>query len=71
MFRFLKRKETIDAQKQQTINSTKDKVKRKVLIKNAITIHKRQSKLLDNLDEETKNELQEFAMKQIFNINNK
>ena len=68
MFRFLKRKETIDAQKQQTINSTKDKVKRKVLIKNAITIHKRQSKLLDNLDEETKNELQEFAMKKVFNI---
>ena len=68
MFRFLKRKETIDAQKQQTINSTKDKVKRKVLIKNAITIHKRQSKLLDNLNEETKNELQEFAMKNVFNI---
>ena len=68
MFRFLKRKETIDAQKQQTINSTKDKVKRKVLIKNAITIHKRQSKLLDNLNEETKNELQEFAMKEVFNI---
>ena len=68
MFRFLKRKETIDAQKQQTINSTKDKVKRKVLIKNAITIHKRQSKLLDNLNEETKNELQEFAMKKVFNI---
>ena len=68
MFRFLKRKETIDAQKQQAINSTKDKVKRKVLIKNAITIHKRQSKLLDNLNEETKNELQKFAMKKIFNI---
>ena len=68
MFRFLKRKETIDAQKQQTINSTKDKVKRKVLIKNAITIHKRQSKLLDNLNEETKNELQKFAMKKMFNI---
>ena len=58
----------MDAQKQQTINSTKDKVKRKVLIKNAITIHKRQSKLLDNLNEETKNELQEFAMKNVFNI---
>ena len=68
MFRFLKRKETIDAQKQQIINSTKDKVKRKVLIKNAITIHKRQSKLLDNLNEETKNELQKFAMKKMFNI---
>ena len=68
MFRFLKRKETIDAQKQQAINSTKDKVKRKILIKNAITIHKRQSKLLDNLNEETKNELQEFAMKKVFNI---
>ena len=68
MFRFLKRKETMDAQKQQTINSTKDKVKRKVLIKNAITIHKRQSKLLDNLNEETKNELQKFAMKKMFNI---
>ena len=68
MFRFLKRKETIDAQKQQAINSRKDKVKRKILIKNAITIHKRQSKLLDNLNEETKNELQEFAMKKVFNI---
>ena len=68
MFRFLKRKKTNDAQKQKTRNSTKDTVERKILIKNAITIHKRQSKLLDNLDEETKNELQEFAMKEVFNI---
>ena len=68
MFRFLKRKKTKDVQKQQTRNNTKDKVKRKVLIKNAITIHKRQSKLLDNLNEETKNELQKFAMKKVFNM---
>ena len=68
MFRFLKRNKNNDAQKQKTRNSTKGKVKRKVLIKNAITIHKRQSKLLDNLNEETKNELQEFAMKKVFNI---
>ena len=68
MFRFLKRNKSNDAQKQKTRNSTKGKVKRKVLIKNAITIHKRQSKLLDNLNEETKNELQEFAMKEVFNI---
>ena len=68
MFRFLKRNKTNDAQKQKTKNSSKDKVKRKVLIKNAITIHKRQSKLLDNLNEETRNELQEFAMKKVFNI---
>ena len=68
MFRFLKRKKTNDAQKQQTRNNSKDKVTRKVLIKNAITIHKRQSKLLANLNEETKNELQEFAMKKVFNI---
>tara|TARA_B110000438_G_C15667680_1_gene586767 strand:+ start:23 stop:235 length:213 start_codon:yes stop_codon:yes gene_type:complete len=68
MFRFLKRNKSNDAQKQKTRNSKKGKVKRKVLIKNAITIHKRQSKLLDNLNEETKNELQEFAMKEVFNI---
>ena len=68
MFRFLKRNKSNDAQKQKTRNSTKGKEKRKVLIKNAITIHKRQSKLLDNLNEETKNELQEFAMKKVFNI---
>jgi hypothetical protein len=68
MFRFLKRKKTKDVQKQQTRNNSKDKVTRKDLIKNAITIHKRQSKLLDNLNEETKNELQEFAMKKVYNI---
>ena len=68
MFRFLKRKKTNDAQKENSLNSTQHKVERKVLIKNAITTHERQSKLLDNLNEKTKNELQEFAMKRPFNI---
>ena len=52
----------------------KDKIQqiqRQALIKDAIMIHQKQSELLDNLSEETKNQLREFAMKRVFNIKEK
>ena len=44
---------------------------RKILIKDAIMTHNRQSRLLDNLGEATKAQLREFAMKNVFNIKEK
>ena len=52
----------------------KDKIQqiqRQALIKDAIMIHQKQSKLLDNLSAATKNQLREFAMKRVFNIKEK
>ena len=71
MFSFLKRlKNTaLDTKKKEAANA--ELTKRKMLIKNAIVIHKRQSQLLDKLNEETKNRLQAFAMKSVFKIKGK
>ena len=71
MFSFLKRlKNTaLDTKKKEAANA--ELTKRKMLIKNAIVIHKRQSQLLDKLNEETKNRLQSFAMKSVFKIKEK
>ena len=52
----------------------KDKIQqiqRQALIKDAIMIHQKQSKLLDNLSGATKDQLREFAMKRVFNIKEK
>ncbi len=41
---------------------------RQMLIENALEIRKNQTKLLDNLDEVTKNRLKNFAEERIFKI---
>ena len=71
MFSFLKRLKNTALDKKQKEAANAELIKRQMLIKNAIVIHKRQSQLLDNLNEETKNRLQAFAMKSVFKIKGK
>ena len=71
MFSFLKRSINTALNKKEKEAANADETKRQMLIKNAIVIHKRQSELLDNLNEETKNRLQAFAMKSVFKIKEK
>ena len=72
MFKFFKRiSKNINSNfgTTKTVNAKLNR--RQILIKNAVKTHKKQSKLLDNLDEETKNLLKTFAEKKIFKINEK
>ena len=71
MFSFLKRLKNTPLDKKKKEAANAELIKRQMLIKNAIVIHKRQSELLDNLNEETKNRLQAFAMKSVFKIKEK
>jgi hypothetical protein len=71
MFSFLNSLKNTALNKKQKEAANAEQTKRKMLIKNAIVIHKRQSELLDNLNEETKNRLQAFAMKSVFKIKGK
>ena len=71
MFNFLNNLKNTALNKKQKEGANAELTKRRMLIKNAIVIHKRQSELLDNLNEETKNRLQAFAMKSVFKIKGK
>jgi hypothetical protein len=71
MFSFLNNLKNTALNKKQKEGANAELTKRRMLIKNAIVIHKRQSELLDNLNEETKNRLQAFAMKSVFKIKEK
>ena len=71
MFSFLNSLKNTTLNKKQKEGANAELTKRQMLIKNAIVIHKRQSELLDNLNEETKNRLQAFAMKSVFKIKGK
>ena len=71
MFSFLNTLKNTALSKKQKEGANAELTKRQMLIKNAIVIHKRQSELLDNLNEETKNRLQAFAMKSVFKIKGK
>ncbi len=71
MFSFLNNLKNTALNKKQKEGANAELTKRQMLIKNAIVIHKRQSELLDNLNEETKNRLQAFAMKSVFKIKEK
>ena len=72
MFKFFKRiSKNINSNFGTTKNVNTKLNRRQILIRNAVKIHKKQSKLLDNLDEETKNLLKAFAEKKIFKINEK
>ena len=71
MFSFLHSLKNTALNKKQKESANAELTKRQMLIKNAIVIHKRQSELLDNLNEETKNRLQAFAMKSVFKIKGK
>jgi hypothetical protein len=71
MFSFLNSLKNTALNKKQKEGANAELTKRQMLIKNAIVIHKRQSELLDNLNEETKNRLQAFAMKSVFKIKGK
>ena len=71
MFSFLNSLKNTALNKKQKEAANAELIKRQMLIKNAIVIHKRQSQLLDNLNEETKNRLQAFAMKSVFKIKGK
>ena len=71
MFSFLNSLKNKALNKKQKEGANAELTKRQMLIKNAIVIHKRQSELLDNLNEETKNRLQAFAMKSVFKIKEK
>jgi hypothetical protein len=71
MFSFLNNLKNTALNKKKKEGANAELTKRQMLIKNAIVIHKRQSELLDNLNEETKNRLQAFAMKSVFKIKEK
>jgi hypothetical protein len=71
MFSFLNNLKNTALNKKQKEGANAELTKRQMLIKNAIVIHKRQSELLDNLNEETKNRLQAFAIKSVFKIKEK
>ena len=71
MFSFLNNLINTALNKKQKEGANGELTKRQMLIKNAIVIHKRQSQLLDKLNEETKNRLQSFAMKSVFKIKGK
>ena len=71
MFSFLHSLKNTALNKKQKEAANAELTNRQMLIKNAIVIHKRQSELLDNLNEETKNRLQAFAMKSVFKIKGK
>ena len=72
MFSFFRKSKNIRSQKKEKRKKSKvQQTQRQTLIKDAIMIHKKQSKLLDNLSEATKNQLREFAMKSVFNIKEK
>jgi len=71
MFSFLNSLKNTVLNNKQKEGANAELTKRQMLIKNAIVIHKRQSELLDNLNEETKNRLQAFAMKSVFKIKGK
>ena len=71
MFSFLNSFKNTALNKKPKEGANAKLTKRQMLIKNAIVIHKRQSELLDNLNEETKNRLQAFAMKSVFKIKGK
>ena len=71
MFSFLNSLKNTALNNKQKEGANAELTKRQMLIKNAIVIHKRQSELLDNLNEETKNRLQAFAMKSVFKIKGK
>ena len=71
MFSFLKKSKNIHLNKKKLEKDKIQQIQRQALIKDAIMIHQKQSKLLDNLSEATKNQLREFAMKRVFNIKEK
>ena len=71
MFRFLNNLKNTALNKKHKEGANAELTKRQMLIKNAIVIHKRQSELLDNLNEETKKRLQAFAMQSVFKIKEK
>ena len=71
MFSFLKKSKDIHSHKKKLEKDKIQQIQRQALIKDAIMIHQKQSKLLDNLSEATKNQLREFAMKRVFNIKEK
>ena len=71
MFSFLKKSKDIHSHKKKLEKDKIQQIQRQALIKDAIMIHQKQSELLDNLSEETKNQLREFAMKRVFNIKEK
>jgi len=72
MFSFFRKSKNIRSQKKEKRKKSKvQQTQRQTLIKDAIMIHKKQSKLLDNLSESKKNQLREFAMKSVFNIKEK
>jgi hypothetical protein len=72
MFSFFRKSKNVRLQKKEKRKKSKvQQTQRQTLIKDAILIHKKQSKLLDNLSEATKNQLREFAMKSVFNIKEK
>ena len=71
MFSFLNSLKNTALNKKQKEGANAELTKRQMLIKNAIVIHKRQSELLDSLNEKTKNRLQAFAMKSVFKIKGK
>ena len=71
MFSFLKKSNNIHLHEKKLEKDKIQQIQRQALIKDAIMIHQKQSKLLDNLSEATKNQLREFAMKRVFNIKEK
>jgi len=71
MFSFLKKSKNIHLHKKKLGKDKIQQIQRQALIKDAIMIHQKQSKLLDNLSEATKDQLREFAMKRVFNIKEK
>ena len=71
MFSFLKKSKNIHLHEKKLEKDKIQQIQRQALIKDAIMIHQKQSKLLDNLSETTKNQLREFAMKRVFNIKEK
>ena len=72
MLKFFKRRSANTASNFDKMETVDIKLtKRQMLIKNALEIHKTQSKLLENLDDETKNRLKTFAKKNFFKIKGK
>jgi len=69
MFKFFRRKSkntALNLDKMKAVDT--ELTNRQMLIKSALEIRKNQSKLLDNLDEVTKNRLKNFAEERIFKI---
>jgi len=69
MFKFFRRKSkntALNLDKMEAVDT--ELTNRQMLIENALEIRKNQTKLLDNLDEVTKNRLKNFAEERIFKI---